>query len=206
MQLNRTTATTAKNYPTRIIQFGEGNFLRAFTDWIVNKMNHEIGFQTGIDVIQPLANGMVDLLNKQDGLYHVYLKGIKEGKPVKEYTLIDCINRGINPYLEYEAYEQSFLNPEVRFVFSNTTEAGIAMDETDTLEMKPQQSFPGKVAALLYQRYKAFDGAADKGLIFFACELIDKNGDTLKKYVLQHAVNWNLGDGFMQWVNQSCAF
>lgn len=206
MQLNRTTATQSKQYPTRIIQFGEGNFLRAFTDWIVNKMNHEIDFQTGIDVIQPLANGMVDQLNKQEGLYHVYLKGIKEGKPVKEYTLIDCINRGINPYTEYEAYEQSFLNPDVRFVFSNTTEAGIALDETDALGMKPQKSFPGKVAALLYERYKAFSGAADKGLIFFACELIDKNGDTLKKYVLQHATNWNLGDEFIQWVNESCAF
>jgi len=206
MELNRTLAPQTKTYSTRIIQFGEGNFLRAFTDWIVNRMNKEIGFNTGIDVIQPLPNGMVDLLNKQDGLYHVYLKGIKEGQPVKEYALIDCLNRGINPYTEPEAYEQTYLNPDVRFVFSNTTEAGIAMEVTDTLEMNPPKSFPGKVAALLYERFKAYDGAADKGLIFFACELIDKNGDTLKKYVLQHAVNWKLGDEFIQWVNQSCAF
>jgi len=80
------------------------------------------------------------------------------------------------------------------------------MDQGDTLQMKPPQSFPAKVTSLLYQRFKAFNGAADKGLIFFACELIDKNGDTLKKYVLQHAVNWKLGDGFIQWVNESCAF
>lgn len=206
MKLNRTTAPQAKTYPTRILQFGEGNFLRAFTDWIVNRMNNEIGFNAGIEVIQPLPNGMVEMLNRQDGLYHVYLKGIKEGQPVKEYSLVECINRGINPYSDYEAYEQSFLRPEVRFVFSNTTEAGIAMDETDTLEMKPPRSFPGKVAALLYHRWKAWEGAADKGLIFFACELIDRNGDMLKKYVLQHAERWELGDAFIDWVNQSCAF
>ncbi|HCY42616.1 MAG TPA: tagaturonate reductase [Prolixibacteraceae bacterium] len=206
MELNRKTATQTKVYPTRILQFGEGNFLRAFTDWIVDKMNREIGFNTGIDVVQPLPNGMANMLNDQDGLYHVYLKGIKNGQPVKEYSLIDCINIGINPYSEFEKYEQSYLNPDLRFVFSNTTEAGIAMDETDTLNMQPQKSFPAKVASLLYNRFKKFDGAADKGLIFFACELIDRNGDTLKKYVLQHADNWKLGDEFINWVNQSCAF
>lgn len=206
MELNRKNATQTQTYPTRILQFGEGNFLRAFTDWIVNKMNKEIGFNTGIDVVQPLAGGMVHMLNEQDGLYHVYLKGIKNGQPVKEYSLIDCINQGINPYTEFAKYEQSYLNPDLRFVFSNTTEAGIAMDETDSLDMQPQKSFPGKVAALLYNRFKAFDGAADKGLIFFACELIDRNGDMLKKYVLQHAQNWNLGDEFVAWVNNSCAF
>lgn len=206
IELNRTTAPQTQIYPTRILQFGEGNFLRAFTDWIVNHMNHEIGFNAGIDVIQPLAQGMVDKLNEQQGLYHVYLKGIKEGQPVKEYALIDCINRGINPYTDYEAYESAFLNPDVRFVFSNTTEAGIAMDASDSLSMKPQHSFPAKVTALLYHRFKAFSGDPAKGLIFFACELIEKNGDTLKKYVLQHAVNWQLGDEFTAWVNQSCAF
>lgn len=206
MKLNRKTATETVIYPTRILQFGEGNFLRAFTDWIVDKMNKEIGFNTGIDVVQPLPDGMAGMLNDQDGLYHVYLKGIKNGQPIKEYSLIDCISIGINPYSEFEKYEQSYLNPEPRFVFSNTTEAGIAMDETDTLEMQPQKSFPGKVASMLYKRYQNFNGATDKGLIFFACELIDRNGDTLKKYVLQHAKNWKLGDDFTNWVNQSCAF
>jgi len=206
MKLNRSTASQTKVYPTRILQFGEGNFLRAFTDWIVDRMNKEIGFNSGIDVVQPLPNGMVDMLNDQDGLYHVYLKGIKNGQPVKEFSLIDCVNTGINPYTDYAQYEQSFLNPDLRFVFSNTTEAGIAMDESDSLDMLPPKSFPAKVAALLYKRYQAFDGATDKGLIFFACELIDRNGDTLKKYVLKHAENWNLGDDFVRWVKESCAF
>ncbi|WP_372773292.1 tagaturonate reductase [Mangrovibacterium sp.] len=206
MELNRTNISTAAKYPSRILQFGEGNFLRAFVDWIVQKMNNEIGFNTGVDVVQPLPTGMVDLLNKQDGLYHVYLKGIKEGKPVKEFEFIQCINKGINPYTEYETYKAAILNPELRFVVSNTTEAGISWDESDKLEMEPQKSFPGKVTALLHQRFKAFDGAADKGLIFFTCELIDRNGDILKKYVLKHAKNWNLGEEFINWVETACAF
>lgn len=206
MKLNRTNAKETTNYPTKILQFGEGNFLRAFTDWIVNVMNKEIGFDAGIDVVQPLPNGMVDMLNDQDGLYHVYLKGIKEGKPITEFSLIDCVNKGINPYSEFESYNEAIVNPDLRFVFSNTTEAGISWDENDTLDMQPQNSFPGKVAALLYTRYKAFDGDRSKGLIFFACELIDKNGDMLKKYVLQHAKKWQLEASFINWVNEACCF
>lgn len=206
MQLNRQTATEAKRYPTKILQFGEGNFLRAFTDWIVDRMNKTIGFNAGIDVVQPLANGMVELLNAQDGLYHVYLKGIKDGQPVQEYSLIDCLNEGINPYTEFEKYEAAILNPDLRFVFSNTTEAGISWDENDRLNMSPQNSFPGKVTALLYKRFQAFKGDASKGLIFFTCELIDRNGDMLKKYVLQHAENWKLEAEFINWINTTCCF
>lgn len=205
-KLNRLNAVETVTYPTRILQFGEGNFLRAFTDWIVNKMNKEIGFDAGIDVIQPLANGMIDLLNDQDGLYHVYLKGIKEGKPITEVSMIDCINKGINPYTNFDNYTKAIINPDLRFVFSNTTEAGISWDENDKLEMEPQNSFPGKVAALLYTRYKTFNGDASKGLIFFACELIDRNGDMLKKYVLQHTNNWNLESEFIDWINNACCF
>lgn len=205
-KLNRKNATETQRYPTRILQFGEGNFLRAFTDWIVHKMNKEAGFNAGVDVVQPLPNGMVDKLNEQDGLYHVYLKGIKNGKPVTEYTLVDCVNKGINPYTDFEEYRKSVVNPDLRFVFSNTTEAGISWDENDTLEMQPQNSFPGKVAALLYMRYKAFNGDRSKGLIFFACELIDRNGDMLKKYVLQHAERWQLENDFINWINEACCF
>lgn len=206
MKLNRTNAKKAASYPTRILQFGEGNFLRAFTDWIVNVMNKEIGFDAGIDVVQPLPNGMIDMLNDQDGLFHVYLKGIKDGKPITEFSLVDCINKGINPYSEFDSYNETILNPDLRFVFSNTTEAGISWDESDTLNMQPQNSFPGKVAALLYTRYKTFDGDKSKGLIFFACELIDRNGDMLKKYVVQHAQNWKLEAEFINWINEACCF
>jgi tagaturonate reductase len=206
MKLNRSNVNDAVQYPTRILQFGEGNFLRAFADWMIQKMNDEIGFNTGIDVVQPLVNGMTDLLNRQDGLYHVYLKGMKNGEPIKEYERIQCINRGINPYCQFETYREAILNPDLRFVISNTTEAGIAFNETDTPDMKPQNSFPGKITALLHERFKAFEGANDKGLIFFCCELIDRNGDMLKKYVLKYAENWKLGTEFKKWVETSCAF
>ncbi len=206
MKLNRETAEQATIYPSKILQFGEGNFLRAFTDWIIQKMNDEIDFQSGIDVIQPLKDGMVNMLNDQEGLYHVYLKGIKNSEPVREFQRIDCINKGINPYADFDSYKASILNPELRFVVSNTTEAGIYFEETDKLEMEPQQSFPGKITALLYERYKAFDGADDKGLIFFPCELIDRNGDMLRKFVLKHAENWQLGESFINWVKNSCSF
>ena len=205
-KLNRQTAPNTKKYTTRVLQFGEGNFLRAFTDWMVHIMNKEADFDAGIDIVQPLATGMVDLLNSQDGLYHVYLKGIKNGKPVTEFTLVDCVNQGINPYADFDIYKSAILNPDLRFVISNTTEAGICMEASDTLEMKPQQSFPAKVAALLYERFKFFEGDKNKGLIFFACELIDRNGDMLRKFVLQHAQNWNLGGDFIDWVSQACCF
>lgn len=205
-KLNRTTATEAVAYPTKILQFGEGNFLRAFTDWIVNKMNKEIGFNAGIDVVQPLENGMVDMIKKQDGLYHTYLKGIKDGKPITEFELIDCINECINPYADFEQYTKSITNPDLRFAFSNTTEAGIAWDEHDTLDMQPQNSFPGKVAALLYKRFTTFNGDKSKGLIFFACELIDRNADVLKELVIRHAENWKLEKAFIDWINDANYF
>jgi len=206
MKLTRETASGAKVYPTRIMQFGEGNFLRAFSLWIVDKMNKNADFNTGVDVVQPLQMGMVDKLKEQDGLYHVYLKGIKDGQPVKEYSLVDCVNRCINPYNEHEKYLEAILNPDLRFIFSNTTEAGIIWDGSDTLDQKPQTSFPGKITTLLYHRYKAFNGDKTKGLIFFPCELIDRNGDILKGLVLQHATSWKLESEFADWVNESCCF
>ncbi len=204
-QLNRTTAALTPR-TERILQFGEGNFLRAFVDWIVCKMNNECDFDSGVVVVQPIEHGMVDLLNKQDGLYHLILQGIEDGQPVKTTELIDSVTRGINPYAEYDNYMEVVKSPELRFVISNTTEAGISWDENDTLDMMPQKSFPGKMTALLYERFKAFDGAKDKGLIVVCCELIDRNADFLKKYVFQHAKNWQLETEFITWLDEACAF
>lgn len=205
-KLNRTTVENLPVYPERILQFGEGNFLRAFVDWMVAKMNREAGFNSGVVVVQPIERGMVDMINQQDGLYHVYLKGIKNGQPIKEYTMVDSITRGLNPYTQYEEYQKVINSPELRFIVSNTTEAGISFDENDRLEMQPQVSYPGKMTSLLYQRYKTFNGDPAKGLIIICCELIDRNADFLKKYVLQHAANWKLEPEFIQWLQQSCAF
>lgn len=206
LKLNRSTVPNLPVYAERILQFGEGNFLRAFVDWMVTKMNQNADFKTGVVVVQPIERGMVDMINAQDGLYHVYLKGIKNGQPIKEFTLVDCITRGLNPYTQLNEYKNVIDKPELRFIISNTTEAGIAWDENDRLEMDLQNSFPGKMTALLYQRYKTFNGDSSKGLIIICCELIDRNADFLKKYVLKHSENWKLEPEFIQWLNTSCAF
>lgn len=206
MKLNRSNVENLKVYPERILQFGEGNFLRAFVDWMVAKMNHEANFNSGVVVAQPIERGMIDMINDQDGLYHVYLKGMKNGQPVKEYNLVDCITRGLNPYSQFDEYSKVIDSPDLRFIVSNTTEAGITFDENDRLDMKPQNSFPGKMTALLYQRFKTFNGDHSKGLIIICCELIDRNADFLKKYVLRHAANWGLEKEFTDWLENSCAF
>lgn len=188
-------------YTERVIQFGEGNFLRAFVDWMLNKMNQEAGFDGGVVAVQPIDKGLINLLNDQSGLYTLYLNGIKNGEAVSEHQVIDCIQRGIDPYLDFEALKDLAASQALRFVISNTTEAGIAYQAGNNYQDLPPASFPAKVAMLLHHRFKAFQGAADKGLIFIPCELIDRNGDNLKKIVLQYAREWDLEDAFCVWVD-----
>ncbi|GFP77195.1 tagaturonate reductase [Clostridium fungisolvens] len=206
MKLNRETFKEYKQYPEKVLQFGEGNFLRAFVDWQIDKMNKEADFNGSVVVVQPIEFGLVDKLNEQDGLYTLYLQGIKDGKAVKEHEVINSISRGINPYTQYDEYLRVAENPELRFIISNTTEAGIAFDENDKLEDRPQKSFPGKLTALLYNRFKAFAGAKEKGLIIIPCELIDKNGEKLKAIILKYAELWNLGEEFVAWINEANTF
>ncbi len=203
--LNRKTKE-ANTYTERILQFGEGNFLRAFANWMIQEMNTKADFDGGVVVVQPIEQGLVEMLNDQDGLYTLYLNGIKNGKAISEHQVIDCIQRGINPYQEFDAYMANAENPDLRFVISNTTEAGINYDVTDKLQDTPQKSFPGKLTVLLYKRFKHFGGASDKGLIIIPCELIDRNGDNLKKIILQFAEDWNLGEAFVQWINEDNIF
>jgi tagaturonate reductase len=202
--LNRKTARNAKLYPERIIQFGEGNFLRAFVDWIVYNMNQKIGFDTGIVVVQPLPEGMIDLLNEQDGLYHLNLQGINNGKTVDSLELIDVVSRGINPCSQFGEYMQLAENPDMRFVISNTTEAGIAFDSACRLDDEPAKSYPGKLTQLLFHRYKTFNGSPDKGWIIFPCELIFHNGTELKKCIHQYIDLWQLGEDFRRWFDTDC--
>lgn len=195
-----------KNYTQRVIQFGEGNFLRAFCDWMIHKMNQQLNFDAGVVVVQPIENGLVNMLNNQDGLYTLNLNGLKEGKAINEFDIIDCIEKGINPYTNFEDYLHLAQNPSFRFVISNTTEAGIAYNQNDKPTDAPPSSFPAKVTLLLHKRYQHFNGATDKGLIFLPCELIDKNGAYLKRYVIQYANDWNLGDDFISWVENNNIF
>ena len=206
MRLNKETYGEYKQYPEKVLQFGEGNFLRAFVDWQIDTMNKKADFNGSVVVVQPIEFGLVDKLNEQDGLYTLYLQGMNEGKAIKEHSVINSISRGVNPYTQHAEYLKIAENPELRFVFSNTTEAGIAYDESDKLEDKPQKSFPGKFTALLYHRFKAFNGQGDKGLIIIPCELIDRNGDKLKEIILKFAKLWNLESEFVTWINESNTF
>ena len=192
--------------PIRVLQFGEGNFLRAFVDWIVDNLNEKAGFDGNVMMVQPLANGMGDMINAQKGLYTTCLRGIQNGKPVEEFRQITSVAGCINPYSDYDVFASQAENPDLRFVISNTTEAGIAYHAGDRLEDRPQVSFPGKLCAFLYRRYKAFGGDASKGLVMIPCELIDKNGDNLRRIVLQYADEWKLEKGFVDWVENACDF
>ena len=201
--LDRQTAKAAK-YPTKVIQFGEGNFLRAFVDWIIWNTNKATDFNAGVVVVQPIDRGMVDMLNSQDGLYHVNLQGIDKGQAVDSIEMIDVINGGLNPYTQNEEFMALAENPDIRFVISNTTEAGIAFDPSCKLDDKPASSYPGKLTQLLYHRYEHFNGDMTKGFIILPCELIFLNGKELKKCIYQYIDLWNLGEGFKAWFEQAC--
>jgi tagaturonate reductase len=201
--LNRQTVT-ACSHPTRIIQFGEGNFLRAFVDWIVWNTNRKTDFDAGVVVVQPIEKGMVDVLNSQDGLYHVNLQGIDKGEAVDSIQMIDVINGGLNPYTHFDDYLALAENPDIRFVISNTTEAGIAFEPSCCLEDRPASSYPGKLTQLLYHRYRHFNGDMSKGFIILPCELIFLNGKELKKCIYQYIDLWQLEPEFRTWFEQAC--
>lgn len=203
-RLNRKSAPQAKQYTEKVIQFGEGNFLRAFIEWIIWKTNQKTDFGGSVVVVQPIEKGMVSWLNEQDGLYHLNLQGLQNGEPVNSLDLIDVISRGLNPYEDFEAYLKLAEQPEIRFVISNTTEAGIAFDPACKLEDKPASSYPGKLTQLLYHRFQFFKGAADKGLIIFPCELIFENGKHLKECIREYIKLWNLGEAFSAWFENAC--
>lgn len=186
----------------RVFQFGEGIFLRGFVDWMIDRLNKENGGDYGVVIVQPLENGLVDMINEQDGLYSLYLRGLLNGEKIEETRVVDCVTRGINPFTDTEAFFDCAKNPDLRFIVSNTTEAGI--------EYKPNQSsddfvgttFPGRLAMFMKKRF-------DLGLfgfVLFPCELIDKNGDHLKECVLKYAADWNYGSDFVKWVNEENHF
>lgn len=202
-KLNKLTAAKFQ-CPERIIQFGEGNFLRAFVDWIVWTMNEKTDFNGSVVVVQPIEKGMVDALNDQDCLYHVNLQGLENGEVVNSLSLVDVISRALNPYTAFEEFLQLAEQPDMRFVISNTTEAGIVFDPACRLTDRPASSYPGKLVQLLYHRYRTFKGDKSKGLILFPCELIFLNGHKLKEVIYQYIEHWKLEAEFKTWFEQAC--
>lgn len=201
--LNSKTATKIVRRE-RIIQFGEGNFLRAFVDWIISNMNEKTDFDSSVVVVQPIENGMIDVLNSQDCLYHVNLQGLNNGEVINSFRMIDVISRGLNPYKDFDAFLALAEQPEMRFVISNTTEAGINFDPNCKIDDAPASSYPGKLTQLLYHRFKHFAGDMSKGLIIFPCELIFLNGHKLKETIYQYIELWELGAEFKSWFEKAC--
>lgn len=205
-KLNRKNTGLEIKLPIKIVQFGEGNFLRAFIEYAFQILNNEVGFNAGIAVVQPIENGMVNMLNEQDGLYTLFMNGIKKGKEVQEIELISNIVKGVNPYIDFNEYISLAKEESLELIISNTTEAGIAYESTDTLDMRPPSSYPAKLTVLLHERFKHFKGDNSKALTIIPCELINYNSDTLKDIILKYCNNWELEEGFKTWVQNSCSF
>ncbi|TLP77060.1 tagaturonate reductase [Maribacter sp. ACAM166] len=205
-KLNRKNTEVSNTLPIKIIQFGEGNFLRAFVEYAFQTLNNEVGFNAGIAVVQPINKGMVAMLNDQDGLYTLFTKGLKNGEEVEEKELITTIVTGIDPYVNYEAYLNLAKEEELEFIVSNTTEAGISYVASDTLDMIPPSSFPAKLTRFLFERFTYFNGAWDKGLTIIPCELINHNSDILKQIILDYVSLWNLSEDFKNWILNACSF
>jgi tagaturonate reductase len=192
--------------PEKVLQFGEGNFLRAFVDWMFSRLNRRGSFGGRVVAVQPIAAGMARQINAQDGLYTLLLRGLQDGRIVEQREIVSAVSRCVDPYADFDAYIACAANPDLRYVVSNTTEAGIKTDPADAVDARPCPSFPGKLTQLLHARFRHFDGAADRGLVMLPCELIERNGDALARAVAETARKWNLGDAFGKWVADACLF
>lgn len=205
-KLNRKNTDLEKKLPIKIVQFGEGNFLRAFIDYAIQQLNKKVDFNAGVAVVQPIERGLIHMLNEQDGLYTLFMKGVKKGQVIQDVELISNIVKGVDPHSNFAEYLSLAKEPSLEFIISNTTESGIAYVSSDTLEMQPPSSFPAKLTVLLFERFKHFNGDSKKGLTIIPCELINHNSETLKEIILQYIADWNLGDDFKSWLLQNNSF
>ena len=188
---------------TDSIQFGEGNFLRAFVDYCIQILNDKTSFSGKVNIIQPLPEGMIEQLKIQNGKYNLFHEGIIQGKTIRDRMQINCVKQMNNPYQEFDQFLELAENENLTFVFSNTTEAGIVLDTKDQFTEKPPRSFPGKLTRLLHHRYKTFNGDPSKVLHIMPSELIEQNGTKLKKIILELSKIWKLEDHFISWINQN---
>ncbi len=191
-----------KSAPEKVMQFGEGNFLRAFADNFFDIANEKAGFNGKVALIQPIAQGLTDLINKQEGLYTLYLRGSDKGVKVDEKRVISAVSRCINPYGDWDKVLELARSADLEIVVSNTTEAGIVHDTESAFDQEPPVSFPAKLTRVLYERYTA----GQKGVVVLSCELIDNNGRELQKCVNQYIDDWKLDSGFRTWVNEENLF
>lgn len=199
---------STKDQHVSVLQIGEGNFLRGFVDWMIHECQKQ-GLQVGqVAVTQPRPTGKpkIDALAKQDGLYSLVIRGLENGQPVERKEVISVFKHAFDPYSNWDTFLAYGESPDLKVVVSNTTEAGLVYRQEPLEAGVPIQSFPGKLTLLLYRRFTAFEGDQAKGLILLPCELLERNGDTLKACVLQHAEDWNLPQEFKTWVQESNHF
>ena len=192
--------------PNKVLQFGEGNFLRAFVDYIIDCSNEARVFNSSVTIVKPIEYGTFERFERQNNLYTVILRGIENGKTSVKKRIVTSISNTVDPFTQFDEYNKLMENEELRFFVSNTTEAGIVFSDKDKLDDKVPNTFPAKVTKLLYQRYLLFNGDLSKGFIFLPVELIEKNGDNLKKCVLQYAELWELGEDFVSWLKEANIF
>jgi len=193
-----------ENAPEKVMQFGEGNFLRAFVDYWFDLANEKAGWNGKCVLVQPIAQGLTGMINEQEGLYTLYLRGSEKGQKVDDKRVISSVSRCLNPY-EEEGFNEMMklaVSDDLEIIVSNTTEAGIVYDPACNVNDKPCSSFPGKLTQVLYARYQA----GKPGIIMLACELIDNNGKELLKCVNQYIDQWGLEEGFRKFVNEECTF
>ncbi len=188
-------ASIPENRKEKVLQFGEGNFIRAFVDWMIDAANKQGIYDGSVVVCQPIPQGLADVINEQNGAYTVVIRDMEEGRMKEEVIVNTCISRCINPYTDYDKLLEVAVSPDLEVIISNTTEKGIEYRSEDRLEDKPQVSFPGKLTALLYRRFMA----GRKGLLIVPLELINDNGSLLKTIILKYAEQWELGEGFIEW-------
>lgn len=190
-----------KHYPVKILQFGSGNFLRAFIDWMVQEANDKVGFDAGISIVQSVSRDKK--LEQQEGLYTVLVKGLRGDTFVQTNYRIDCVQRIVQVQDNFSAFLNEAINPDLQFIVSNTTEAGITFNAEDSSINIPSSTFPGKLTQLLYHRFQA---NVSGRLAVLPCELIEKNGEVLKKCVEQYSQHWKLSAEFSQWLHNEVSF
>ena len=190
--------------PEKVLQFGEGNFLRAFVDYWFDMSNEKAGWNGKCVLVQPIGGGLAKLINEQEGLYTLYLRGMENGEKVDRKRVISSVSRCLNPYdkEDFDAMMEVAVSDDLEYVASNTTEAGIVYDPACQLTDVPCSSFPGKLTQVLYKRWQA----GKSGLVILSCELIDNNGKELQKCVNQYIDQWKLEAGFRKYVNEECTF
>ena len=192
--------------PPRVLQFGGGNFIRAYFNWMLDAMNEQTGFNGSAILVKPTPGGDYEALKAQEGLFHVCLRGIVDGKPKDDFQLVRSIGQVIQPYRDYARFQDTARIRELKVVVSNTTEAGISYRPEDKLSDSPARSFPGKLCQWLYHRYRSLEGNPESGCYVLPLELVEDNGETLKKIVLKHAGQWGLEEGFVYWLNRYNTF